>query len=240
MRYWPGVALRSGPAEMRERGASGLCAGGRLRGGKTGGFSLIEILVVIAIVGILAVFAVPALPTIMGAKGMAKAVEDTSGILALARTEAMARRTYVYVAFLNTNSFGNSELRIGAVASLDGTADTSAANLRPIARILKLERTMLTPDIPAQVSGLVTNPGFGMSKNTGLPAFTVGDVTFAGATDGIIFSPNGEALSAASGMTFLPKVDFGLVATRGTAPQTNDGAAVRYLGGTGSIQVFRP
>lgn len=203
-------------------------------------FSLIELLVVIAIVGILAVATVPALPSILGSKGVAKAVENTTEILGLARTEAMSRRTYVYVAFLNTTSFGNSELLIGAVASLDGSTDTSASNLRPIAKALKVERTMLTPGIPSQVSGLVSNPAFGMSNTVDLPAFTVGDVDFQGATDGIIFSPNGEALSAATSKTFLPNVDFGLVATKGTTPQTNDGAAVRYLGGSGNIQVFRP
>ena len=203
-------------------------------------FTLLELLVVIAIIGMLAALTVPAVPSILGARGVAKAVEDTSGILELARTEAMARRTYVYVAFLNTNSFGNSEIRIGAVASLDGSTDASTNNLRPIAKALKVERTMLTNAIPAQVSGLISNPAFGMSNATGLPAFTVGNVVFDGAPYGVIFSPNGEALATASSMSFLSKVDLGLVATKGTTPQTNDGAAVRYLGGSGNIQVFRP
>lgn len=196
---------------------------------------------VVAIIGILAVLVVPALPSILGAKGVTKAVENTTGILGLARAEAMSRRTYVYVAFLNTtNSLGNSEILIGAVASLDGSTDTSENNLRPIAKALKVEGTMLTSGIPAQVTSLVSNPLFEMSNNSGLPPFKVGDVDFPGATHGIIFSPNGEALSAATSKTFLPQVDFGLVATKGTIPQTNDGAAVRYLGGSGNIQVFRP
>lgn len=207
-------------------------------------FTLLELLVVIAIIGMLAALTVPAVPSILGARGVAKAVEDTSGILELARTEAIARRTYVYVAFLNTtNVFGNSELRIGAVSSLDGSTNTDSSNLRAITKALKIDKTRMAEsagELPANVSGLATNARF-LTNTVGM-AFDVGKEKFPASAIGIIFSPTGEALSAAGSLNFIPQVDIGLVPTRGTAPQTsgNNGAVVRYSGGSGNIQIFRP
>lgn len=198
----------------------------------------------IAIIGMLAALTVPAVPSILGARGVAKAVEDTSGILELARTEAIARRTYVYVAFLNTtNVFGNSELCIGAVSSLDGSANTDPSNLRAITKALKIDKTRMAEsagELPANVSGLATNARF-LTNTVGM-AFDVGKEKFPASAIGIIFSPTGEALSAAGSLNFIPQVDIGLVPTRGTAPQTagKDGAVVRYSGGSGNIQIFRP
>lgn len=83
------------------------------------GFTLVEMLAVIAIIGFSTALAVPSLPSLLGTKGISKAVNDTSGILELARTEAMARKTYVWVSFLNRDVSGTSELLIG----------TSPANL---------------------------------------------------------------------------------------------------------------
>ncbi|MFZ4779042.1 MAG: pilus assembly FimT family protein [Terrimicrobiaceae bacterium] len=237
--YHPPISRSSGAGSSRRRvqpsSATGCCA-------VPAAFSLIELLVVIAIIGILAAFAAPALPSLLGAKGISRAVEDTSGILELARSEAMARRTYVWVAFLNTNAFGSSELRIGAVASLDGTSETSASNLRPIAKALKINNAVLSSALPANVLALVTNPPFAGITGSALPEFTVGGTTFPAATPGLIFSPNGEVLVNPSSLNFLPQVDIGLLSTKGTAIQTggSDGAIVRYLGGSGNVQVFRP
>lgn len=211
--------------------------------GRVAAFSLIELLVVIAIIGLLAAMTVPALPSMLGAKGVSLAVENTSGILELARTEAMSRKTYVYVGFLNaTNAFGNSELRIGAASSMDGSTNTDASNLRPITKALKIDKTLMVKsagELPANVSGLTS--GYSFLSNS-VPTFKIGSVDFPASADGIIFSPNGEALSSADSLNFIPQVDIGLVPTKGTAPQTagNDGAVVRYYGGSGNIQIFRP
>jgi len=210
--------------------------------GGIAGFSLIELLVVVAIVGVLAAVAVPALPSMLGAKGVTKAVNDTSGILELARSEAMARKTYVFVAFVNTNNvFGNSELCIGAVSSSDGSANTDPGNLRAIAKAIKIDRTLMVTnetELPANVRGLVSNARF--LTNTSGPTFQIGKVSFPTSSSFLIFSPNGEALGTVNSLNFLPNVDIGLVATKGTVPQTNDGAVVRYLGGSGAVQIFRP
>lgn len=97
-----------------------------------------------AIIGILAAVTVPALPSILGGRGVQKAVGDVSGILELSRAEAMARRTYVYIGFANvTNLLGNSEIQIGAMSSLDGSTNTGTANLRPISKLIKVDRAAL-------------------------------------------------------------------------------------------------
>lgn len=195
----------------------------------------------IAIIGLLAAMTVPALPSMLGAKGVSRAVEDTAGILELARTEAMARKTYVYVAFLNSNNaFGNSEIWIGAVSSSDGSTNTDTNNLRPITKALKIDKTrMSSSELSQKVKDLATNASF-LSGTTPKFPDAFGNVKFPASTPGITFSPNGEALNSAGSLNFVPQVDIGLVPTKGTAAQTNDGAVVRYHGGSGNIQVFRP
>jgi prepilin-type N-terminal cleavage/methylation domain-containing protein len=116
------------------------------RGGKRRfGFTLTELLVVIAIIGIFAVVVAPALQSILVSRSVEKAAADISGVLETARAEAMARRTYVHVAFANaTNDLKNSEIRIGALASLDGTTDVTSGNLVAVSKFIKVERVQIT------------------------------------------------------------------------------------------------
>lgn len=207
-----------------------------------GGFSLVELLVVVAVIGVLAVLTAPALVGLLGPKGTTFAIDQTTGVLELARSEAMARRTYVWVMFFNTRAFGRAQLRIGAVASLDGTANTNPGNLRPIVKVLKVNNVVASESLPSDVLALAKNPSFSSAKNLNFPAFKIGDTNFPANSPGILFSPNGEALNNPADMTFLPSVDIGLVPTKGDEPQLSgsDGAIVRYLGASGNVQVFRP
>jgi len=207
-------------------------------------FSLVELLVVIAVLGILAAMIVPALPSILGARGVAQAINDASSLLELSRAEAMARRTYVYVGFLNTTNFlGNSELRIGAVASQDGTAGT---NLKPLTRLLKIQNVLLTDlnGVPQAVRGaLPTNWGGTnfINASTNRVNFSVGNQSFSNAPV-VIISPQGEILPAADSSTFRASASLGLTPTRGTVAQTagSDGGIVTYYGGSGRIEAIRP
>ena len=216
------------------------------------GFTLVEMLAVIAIIGLLTALAVPSLPSLLGSKGIAKGIGDTAGILEMARTEAMARKTYVWVSFLNRDVSGTSELLIGAVSSLDGSTDSSASNLRPLTKVIRIPNLVRSADeqglkIPGNVKGLVpepvgSEPKFGFVTSGG-PEFTVGNTKFtSGSAPTIIFSPNGEILPSAGSMNFIPKADVGLVPTKGTFVQSNgsDGAIIRILGGSGRVQIFRP
>jgi type II secretory pathway pseudopilin PulG len=60
-------------------------------------FSLIELLAVMAIIVTLSAVSVPALQSVKGGSSVNKAVADLSSTLELARTHAMANRTYVRV-----------------------------------------------------------------------------------------------------------------------------------------------
>ena len=205
------------------------------------GFTLVEMLAVIAIIGLLTALAVPSLPSLLGSKGIAKGIGDTAGILEMARTEAMARKTYVWVSFLNRDVSGTSELLIGAVSSLDGSTDSSALNLRPLTKVIRIPNLVRSAAVPANVLTMAADPSF---ITTGGPGFKVGSVDFptGNTAPTLVFSPNGEILPSAGSMNFIPKADVGLVPTKGTFVQSNgsDGAIIRILGGSGRVQIFRP
>ncbi len=109
------------------------------------GFTLVELLVVIAIIGILTAMITPSLPAILDSKSVERAAAEVSGVLETARAEAMAKRTFVHVALVNaTNDQRNSEIRIGALSSMDGTADVTATNLRALSRLIRVDRAQIT------------------------------------------------------------------------------------------------
>lgn len=212
---------------------------------RVSGFTLVELLVVIAILGIMMAVVAPSLPSMLGAKAIGKAANEVAAVLERARAEAMSRRTYVYVGFLNTtNAAGNSELRIGAAASLDGTSNTSTANLRALTRALPIENIQMTdlsglpqsvqskapPDLTNFVSTSATRVDFSVGK----PSFKDAPV--------LIISPQGELLPDAASFSFLPSASIGLVPTRKTTPlkDGSDGAIVTYRGGSGRIEITRP
>ncbi len=122
-----------------------LAIAGPSGGRRVSGFTLVEVLVVIAIIGMLTVMVAPALHSILASKSVEKAAADISGLFETARAEAMARRTYVHVAFGNAeNDLRESEIRIGALAALDGTMDVTPGNLVAVSKFIKEERAQIT------------------------------------------------------------------------------------------------
>jgi type II secretory pathway pseudopilin PulG len=214
-------------------------------------FSIIELLVVVAIIAIMMVFVAPSISSLFGAQGVAKATADGAGILEMARMEAMARKTYVYVGFAGlTNSLGNLELRIGAVASLDGTSETSEANLRAISRLVKIDRVALAGsgdlpglDVPTGVtpdSFVNRFPSFA-EQFPSSSGFRVGEQDFT-SMPVMIISPHGELLETSNAIEPLPFAVVGSRPGRGREPEANPSnwAALVYHGGTGNVQTLRP
>lgn len=209
-----------------------------------GGFTLIELLVVIAIFAILAAATVPSLSSLLGTKGVTRAAVDAASVLELARAEAMARRTYVYVGFENTsNALGNSELCIAAAASPDGSS-AATTGLLPLTRVVRLENVRQTnyAGLPQVVRAAATNAtnsddyASGMTS-TGI-SFTNGRQIFSSSM--VVISPEGELLAEAGSPVFLERMHLGLIGMRGTAPMTNDGGVVTFDGGSGAISIIRP
>jgi len=214
-------------------------------------FTLIEILVVVCIISILLAAVVPAFNTINAARSVDRAVSDVANILELARAEAMATRSYVYVGFLNTtNSDGNAELRCGAVISIDGSSSVLAANLRPVSKLLKLPNIVMTnyTTLPAVVKSaadisLQTDTDYVITFPTTSYLKTKFNDTAFDAADcpTVQISPQGEILNASNPVVFFrTTTSVGLVPTHGTVADTKDGAIVSYYGGTGQLRLTRP
>ena len=208
------------------------------------GFSLIELLMVIAVMAVLAVLVAPALSSILGAKGVTRAANDVASVLELARTEAMARRSYVYVGFENTtNATGNAELCIAAAASPDGSSATTAG-LIPVTKVIRVANVRQTdysglPQAVQKAATGATNNTFYVDGMTSSGIhFSIGPQTFNDSM--LILSPEGELLPVADAPVFLDRAHVGLVGMKGNSPNPNDGAVLTYEGGSGAITTIRP
>ncbi|MEO6970937.1 MAG: prepilin-type N-terminal cleavage/methylation domain-containing protein [Chthoniobacterales bacterium] len=212
-------------------------------------FTLVEMLVVIGVISILLVAVVPAFNSINSGRSVASAVDQVAAALESARAEAMATRTYVYVGFANTvNSNGTAELRCGAVASLDGSSNTTATNLRPVSKLLKLPNILMTnyltlPAVVKSAADISLQTDADYVINLPVTAYLkdkFNDTAFDSCPT-IQISPQGEILhSLNSAVFFRTTTSIGLVPTHGTTAATTDGAIVSYYGGSGQPRITRP
>ncbi len=223
------------------------------------GFSLVELLGVIAVIGVLMLLAVPAITSLNRAGQMGNAVDEVASLIELARTEAMARNTYVWVGFANLgpNSTGNTSgldtVAAAAFASPDGTATSSLA---PIS----LTKTLRAPGLRL-VDGSWTSSELSSDLKTKLTAekYTEGTRTPApvpladnptnrtGLTqNGITFNktltitPQGQMMlkpqpTGTDGFNFV--ISLGL--QRRPVSASPDDAALWLYGGSGQIRTFR-
>ncbi|MFN2477279.1 MAG: Tfp pilus assembly protein FimT/FimU [Chthoniobacterales bacterium] len=213
-------------------------------------FTLLELMVAIGIMAIIMTLVVPAVKGINGSRGLTRGINDVSGILELARAEAMATRSYVYVGFANTtNSDGNSELRIGAVISIDGSSSTAASNLRAVSKLSKIANVRMTDynSLPQVVksaadTSLQTSADYviNFTPQTSYLQGKFNDRSLDTCPT-LAIAPQGEVLNLYSPTVFFRTTSsVGLVPTHGTNPVTTDGAIVSYYGGTGQLRVTRP
>lgn len=207
------------------------------------GFSLLELLVVIGLVALLSVMAVPAWNSMTDSNRFYQAAYDVGSLLELARSEAVSRKTYVWVGFQPMTNEGNLEIRVAAVASRDGSAtNTNASNLQAFTRVLRVPQAELLrwADLGSRTKVLFGNQPSSVATNTAGLMFSVGPQNFTGRS--ITFTPKGEALlqgAATLDDGYEPYIDVSLRRAKGTSVPTNsDDSAVIVEGGTGSIRLI--
>jgi type II secretory pathway pseudopilin PulG len=202
---------------------------------------LVELLVVVAIIVLLAAAITPVFNSIGQARGVTEAAYQVAAAVELARSEAVARQTYVWLA-LQTNS-GNLDLRIGLVYSKDGSGtNTNTANLQPIGKAILIQRTALVDPSgwgAGEVGTSLGNPpSFPLSGGL---RFTIGSSAFTNSGT-VTFTPLGEVMtnSAPSATdAFVPRIAIGLRQSRGTTAATGNDIAVVIDGSVGIPTLYR-
>lgn len=212
-------------------------------------FTLLELLIVIGLTLLVMALVAPAFNSLQGGGAMTRAINEVSGLLELARAEAMATRSYVYLGFANTtNAEQNAELRVAAVISTDGSSDTSAANLRPLSKLTKFPNIQMVDYAglpqPVKAAGDVSlQPNADYVVNFAPTAYLKDkfrDPAFDSCPT-VAISPQGEILHTQNPLVFFrTTASVGLVPTRGTTRVGFNGAIVSYYGGTGQLRVTRP
>lgn len=206
-------------------------------------FSLMELLIVIGVIALLAALAIPAYNTIGRANNLTRAASDLSALLKLARTEAVARQTYVWVGVEPVSGQGNSGLAIGAVFSRDGTGThTAPANLGPLTEVVRLSGVSWSnwSELKTATRQLYANgtPASLLTNDSGVN-FKIGNDEFSGHT--ITFTPRGEALlkgNASPDDGFVEAIDISMRQARGNAVNADE-AAVIVEGATGAVKTAR-
>ncbi len=194
-------------------------------------FSLIELLVVMGVIVLLVALSAPTLVDIARGQGMRRAVSELSGVLEEARINAMATSTWTWVGFSERVTDGSSELVVAVVASLDGSSNLAANNVRLAAKPIRLENVKIVPNLTAWADGdtdPLRNSTFSFTENVaGTP------VTFNGTVLG--FSPRGEATVDPA---VVPSwIELGLRETRGTTEIPEKTASIRVSGFSGQQNV---
>lgn len=197
------------------------------------GFSLIELLVVIGIIALLASFAVPAFNSIGKARGVTAAAESMAAAVELARAEAIARRTHVWVGLVERTDLGRRGVQIGIVSSEDGSTNANATNLRPVGRATLVESVAL---VGSGTAGAVE-----IASMTGGLAFKIGQSDF-NAGKSFTFTPDGEVTKAPAPSStdgFDPLLAIGLAPLKGDVADTNNCATILIDGATGIPRIIR-
>lgn len=167
-------------------------------------FSLVELLAVMAIIVALSAVSVPALQSVKGGSSVNKAVSDLASTLELARTHAMANRTYVRVLLAEAPAGGNQLLPQIIALPIYSANGSASGDMAQATEWPALSRPLVLDDLkvfdsmeassPVNTSGDVTPMGSNVKGTRMSPVSRQvgnrGTLSFSGV---IQFSPAGEA-----------------------------------------------
>ena len=208
--------------------------------GHGSGFSLIELLVVINIAAYLLWLTVPMVFSITSASRVSEAANGISSAVERARSEAVTRRTYVWLALQEENNDQLRGIRVGMVASGDGTTNTNSANLIPLAAS-QLLKGVGFDNAAVSILGIPgTNPVLVSDCSSGLN-FSVGKRSFVQGRS-MTFMPQGEvSTNAAPSLSdgFDPLLVIPIREAHGTNLFTGNDAAVVVDGSVGNPIIYR-
>lgn len=211
------------------------------------GFSLIELLAVIGVVVLVAVFMTPAVNSLISSQGVGSGGREIVAFLEFARSEAVARQTYVLVGFKEDSSGDRPVVSMGGVYSADGTGSNQvASNWLPLSRPVQMKGLALRAwnEISQETKERLTNPLAAQPADLPPPSdaskFLIGQTTF----DRLIaFHPQGTvsatAINSASS-PFTPTVAVGIVQMRGPSDTSGADAAVLIDGAVGASRFIQP
>jgi prepilin-type N-terminal cleavage/methylation domain-containing protein len=215
------------------------------------GFTLMELLVVLAIISILSALTLPSLMSVLQTRNFSQNLVQLSEVLEIARSEAVARDTYVWVVVQKTTDNGRSGLQVVALASIDGTGNnTTSTNLTGLTKVTLLPGITLCSwtSLKEATQGVSTNyfsvpfSPLSLANDTNGISFQAGSTSFTQKTS-ITFTPRGEALldgtvSLTTG--YDPYIDVSLQITHGTQVAANaQDASIVIDGSTGATQIVR-
>lgn len=205
---------------------------------------MVELLVVIAFVGLIAALAAPVVSGILGSQGITRAAYEAGGLLELARSEAIARQTYVWAGFVDVDEQGSSVVRMVAVYSKDGSgANLSPANLQGLTRTMQVKNAKLSAwsELGEDTRSLAIGktPESVVNNANGL-TFKVGKTTF---NRTVAFTPRGEAILEGNveiDTGYNPLIDISFRESKGgvVLPEANE-ISLLVEGATGAIKILR-
>jgi prepilin-type N-terminal cleavage/methylation domain-containing protein len=226
-------------------------------------FTLVELLVVIGIMGLVLALVAPVFSTLQTAGQLTKTAADIQSTLELARAQAMANNTYVYVgireydALNGTNSDGIGKLVVAVMSTKDGTrsgtndAGLFVFNVSPVGKPRIFDNVHLGSPSNTQVGGMVGRPSgdtvLQLATNTTKASFNwpPPDGRMYSFTKVIEFDPRGVARLQTNlpfDSTIGNYMELYLQPAKGNVPLTNSAnqASVQIDGVSGSVRVYRP